>query len=51
LFLRRAAEQPRDTNACICGYVVGAICGRDAIPETMQSRVLDFEHASAAGGC
>lgn len=32
-----------DTNACICGYVAGCLCGLEGIPEHMRARVLDFD--------
>jgi len=35
-----------DTNACICGYVAGALCGYSAIPENMRKRVLTFDCSS-----
>lgn len=32
-----------DTNACIVGYVTGALCGADGIPRAMRDRVLGFD--------
>lgn len=32
-----------DTNACICGYVAGAVCGYDMLPVDMRERVAGFD--------
>ena len=32
-----------DTNACICGYVAGALCGFQGIPREMCDKVLQFD--------
>jgi hypothetical protein len=43
-----------DTNACICGYLAGALCGVDKLPADMVSKVMSFDcsgvAASAATG-
>lgn len=35
-----------DTNACICGYVAGAITGASGIPHAMRSRLFAFDCSS-----
>jgi len=39
-----------DTNACICGYVMGALRGLDGIPEYMRRPVLEFDSSKIPPG-